>query len=206
MELFDYCRSSASYRVRIALNLKEVDHELTSISLLDNEQQSQPYLLRNPTGLVPTLYTEGGELGQSLAILEYLEERYPNPALLPSDPWHKAQCRALAQQICCDIHPLNNLRVLKYLTGHLELSEEQKMEWYHHWLHAGLQPLEQQLLKTHGMYSLGDEISLVDVCLIPQLFNAYRFELDMSPYPTLAKLYHYCLEHSAFFDARPNKS
>ncbi|WP_417615370.1 maleylacetoacetate isomerase [Oceanisphaera sp.] len=210
MKLYDYARSSAAYRVRIALNLKGVAYEATSISLLDGAQQSDDYRALNATGLVPSLAIDdqgSGEsiLGQSLAIIEYLNECYPDPPLLPGTPLERARTRALALQVACDIHPINNLRVLKYLTGELGLSEEQKTTWYHHWLKQGLAPLEQQLSGSDTPFCCGNTPTLADICLIPQLYNAHRFKLDMSPYPRLLAIEQACNRLDAFSRAHPER-
>jgi maleylacetoacetate isomerase len=210
MKLYDYVRSSAAYRVRIALHLKGVAYEAIPISLLDGKQQGDDYRALNPTGLVPSLAIDDqgsgeGILGQSLAIIEYLEECYPEPALLPAMPFARARARALALQVACDIHPLNNLRVLKYLTGELGLGEEQKTRWYHHWLKQGLTPLEQQLSASDTPFCCGDTPTLADICLIPQLYNAHRFKLDMTPYPRLITIEQACNRLEAFQLAHPDQ-
>ena len=208
MKLYDYLRSSAAYRVRIALNLKGVAYTAVPVSLLDGVQLGEDYRALNPTGLVPSLDTEEkdkGEsiIGQSLAIIEYLEERYPEPALLPSDSLARARVRSLALQVACDIHPLNNLRVLKYLTAELGVSEEQKTAWYHHWLRQGLAPLEQQLSAGDTRFCAADRPGLADICLIPQLYNAHRFKLDVTPYPRLLAIEAACNQLDAFRVAMP---
>ncbi|GAA3720377.1 maleylacetoacetate isomerase [Oceanisphaera sediminis] len=205
MKLYDYVRSSAAYRVRIALRLKGLSCETIPISLLDGTQNSAGYRSLNPTGLVPSLDTGHGILGQSLAIIEYLDESYPEPPLLPAMPFARARCRALALQVACDIHPLNNLRVLKYLTGDLGLSEEQKTTWYHHWLQLGLDPLEQQLSGSDSRYCCGDTPTLADICLVPQLTNARRFKLDLTPYPRLVAIEQACNRLEAFQLAHPDQ-
>lgn len=204
VELLDYFRSSASFRVRIVLNLKEIEHQLSAISLLDGDQQSANYKAINPAGLVPTLMTEKGKLSQSLAIIEYLDELYPQAPLLPDDGWQCAQIRSLALQICCDIHPLNNLRVLKYLNQQLQVSDEQKTEWYHHWLAAGFEALETELQNGDSLFSYSDNPNLLDVCLIPQVFNALRYQFDMSPYPTLLRIYQHGISLKPIKDALPD--
>ncbi|GAA3540613.1 maleylacetoacetate isomerase [Zobellella aerophila] len=205
MKLYDYVRSSAAYRVRIALNLKGLAYEASPVSLLDGAQGSNDYRALNPTCLVPSLDTGEGVLGQSLAIIEYLDERYPEPALLPGSPFERARIRSLAQQVACDIHPLNNLRVLKYLTGELGISEAQKTSWYHHWLQQGLAPLEQQLSGSDTPFCCGDTPGLADICLIPQLYNAHRFKLDMTPYPRLTAIEQACNRLEAFHRAHPDQ-
>lgn len=205
MKLYGYWRSSAAYRVRIALALKGVDYQSIPVHLVKNggEQHQAAYQVLNPAELVPTLVDEELTLNQSLAILEYLDARYPEPALLPADAAQAAQVRALALDIACDIHPLNNLRVLQYLTGPLGLSEQQKTEWIHHWLATGFQALEQRLAETAGKFCIGDKVSLADLCLVPQVYNALRFQLDMSPYPVMMAIYQHCNQLDAFQQAAP---
>ncbi|MFP2769676.1 maleylacetoacetate isomerase [Oceanisphaera sp. KMM 10153] len=205
MKLYDYMRSSAAYRVRIALNLKGLTYESVPISLLEGTQLGEHYRSLNPTGLVPSLDTGEGIIGQSLAIIEYLDECHPEPALLPAPPLARARARALALQVACDIHPLNNLRVLKYLTGELGHSEEQKTTWYHHWLKQGLAPLEQQLSGSATPYCCGDNPTLADICLVPQIYNARRFKLDMTPYPRLIAIEQACNRLDAFRLAQPEQ-
>lgn len=205
MKLYDYVRSSASYRVRIALNLKGVAYQAIPVSLLDGAQREDAYRALNPTGLVPSLDTGEGIIGQSLAIIEYLDECHPEPALLPSPPLERARARALALQIACDIHPLNNLRVLKYLTGELGITEAQKTSWYHHWLRQGLAPLEQQLGGSDSPFCCGESPTLADICLVPQLYNARRFELDLTPYPRLTAIEQACNRLDAFSQAHPDR-
>lgn len=207
MKLYSYWRSSAAYRVRIALNLKQLSFETIPVHLIKDggQQHSAEYQLLNPNQLVPT-YVDGElSLNQSLAIIEYLDEMYPEPVLLPEDPAVKAQVRALALDIACDIHPLNNLRVLQYLTGPLALNEDQKTEWNHHWLHTGFRALEQRLQTTAGEFCYGDSVTLADVCLVPQMYNALRFKLDTLEYPTISRIYHHCQQLAAFALAAPEQ-
>jgi maleylpyruvate isomerase len=201
--LYDYIRSSASYRVRIALHLKGLAHDIIPIALLDNVQRSSGYLAHNPQGLVPTLVDEGVTLTQSLAICEYLDELHPEPALLPKDAVGRATVRALSLSIVSDIHPLNNLRVLRYLESEFEASQAQKDAWYRHWIETGFDALERQLQSTHGFYSYGDSVTLADLCLVPQVFNARRFKCDMSVYPTIVAIEQACLRLSAFSETAP---
>jgi maleylacetoacetate isomerase len=183
VRLYGYFRSSAAYRVRIALNLKGLRYDAVAVDLLANAQRDPDYLARNPQGLVPALETDDGVLGQSLAIIEYLEEVHPEPALLPAEPWQRARARSLAYLIACDTHPLNNLRVLNYLTQEAGLSEAGRRAWMAHWMQATFAALEGQV--DAAPYCLGERVSLADLCLVPQLFNARRFEVDLSPYPRL---------------------
>ncbi|MBE0371063.1 maleylacetoacetate isomerase [Pseudoalteromonas aurantia] len=201
MKLYTYFRSSAAYRVRIALNLKNISHELSGVNLLKSEQQATPYTEKNPQGLLPALETEHGVLAQSLAILEWLEETHPDTPLLPADSWEKAQVRSFCYAIASDIHPIDNLRVLKYLSGELNVNDEQKNTWYRHWVIEGFNRLE-SLLGDHD-YCFGSEPSLADICLVPQVFNALRFKVDMSQYPKISAIYARCNTLPAFIDAAP---
>jgi maleylacetoacetate isomerase len=185
--LFDYFRSSASYRVRIALNLKGVEHESVQVDLLNGEQREADYRSRNPQGLVPMLEIDGQRITQSLAIIGYLEAIYPEPRLLPSDPADAAHVRAMALTVACDVHPLNNLRVLKYLVGPLAQEEEAKKLWIAHWIGEGFAALEALAAPRSGRFLFGDAPTLADVCLVPQLFNARRFEVPLDDYPTLVR-------------------
>lgn len=207
MKLYGYWRSSAAYRVRIALNLKQLSFDSVAVHLVKNggEQHSENYKALNPAQLVPTFVDEDVSVNQSLAIIEYLDETYPEPPFLPKELAEKAQVRAAALDIACDIHPLNNLRVLQYLTGPLGLSEEQKLGWIKHWLNVGFTALEQRLALTSGQYCFADEVTLADICLIPQIYNAQRFSLDMTAYPTLNRIYHNCQQLAAFALAAPEQ-
>ncbi|RXJ72341.1 maleylacetoacetate isomerase [Veronia nyctiphanis] len=201
--LYDYSKSSASYRVRIALNLKGLDYEAISVPLLENAQRSVDYLQKNPAGLVPSFIEDSEVITQSLAILEYLEEKHPETALLPEGAVERARCRALALDIACDVHPLNNLRVLKYLTGHMGHSEQEKLDWYLHWLKEGLAALEAKLAHSNSRFCCGNIPTIADVCLVPQMFNARRFELDLSPYQRLVAIDAECQSLPAFEKAHP---
>jgi len=205
MKLFDYFRSSASYRVRITLNLKGLDCEQVGVNLLKGEHKGEEHLTRNPQGFVPALALDSGEvLTQSLAIIEYLEEVYPEVAVLPQDAIGRARVRALAQLIACDIHPVDNLRVLKYLTGELGISEEQKTRWYQHWIEEGFKALETRLSeKETGTFCHGDSPTLADICLAPQIFNAQRFNVDLTPFPRIMAIHQAFEALDAFKDARP---
>lgn len=209
MKLYGYYRSSTSYRVRIALNLKDLSYDQVHVNLLESEQRTDAYKGLNPQGLVPVLETEDhNRLTQSVAICEYLEERYPQPPLLPSDAYGRARVRALVNLLACEIHPVNNLRVLKYLTGELGVGEEAKLAWYHHWLREGFAPLEALLADQPetGEFCHGDSPTLADVCLVPQVFNAIRFDLDLTPYPTIRRIHERCNELPAFDRARPENN
>ena len=207
MKLYTYWRSTAAYRVRIALNMKGLQYEQAPIHLVKDggEQHQANYRARNPQGLVPTLIDGGQTISQSLAILEYLEESYPEPALLPKDPVERARVRSLAQVIACEVHPLNNLRVLQYLNKELGLSDRQRDAWYHHWLAQGLKPLEMRLANESdtGQFCHGNEVTLADLCLVPQLYNARRFEFPLDDYPTLLSIDARCRELDFFKAAAP---
>lgn len=209
MQLYSYFRSSAAYRVRIALNLKGLPYETVPVHLLkDGGQQLAPaYRKLNPSALVPTLVDGDLALGQSLAIIEYLEETHPQPPLLPSDPAGRARVRAIAQGIACDLHPLNNLRVLKYLKHEMKVEEEVKNAWYRHWVQVGLDSLEAMLADSPqtGRFCHGDAPTLADLCLVPQLYNARRFDCDLSGVPTLARIDEACRALPAFEAAAPEK-
>lgn len=205
MQLYDYFRSSAAYRVRIVANLKGIELEQVPVNLVKGEQRSDTNLSRNAQGLVPTLVTNDGEsLTQSLAICEYLEECFPEPALLPSDPIARARVRALCQVIACEIHPLNNLRVLKHLTGELGLSDDDKLAWYRHWVRLGFDAVE-AMLDASSEFCHGDNPTLADVCLVPQVFNAERFECDLGPYPRIRAVTERARALDAFARAAPGK-
>jgi maleylacetoacetate isomerase len=206
MKLFDYFRSSAAYRVRIALTLKGLAPERAFVHLRRGEQRADDYLALNPQGLVPTLVTDGGAvLTQSLAIVEWLDETHPQPALLPADADGRARVRSIAQSIACDIHPLNNSRVLAYLTGTLGLSEAQRDGWYRYWIDLGFEALERRLVgePATGRFCHGDAPTLADVCLVPQMANARRFAVDVTPYPTLLRIEAACNALPAFAEAAP---
>jgi maleylacetoacetate isomerase len=202
MKLYDYFRSSAAYRVRIALNLKGiVPDERTFVHLRMGNQRAQDYLALNPQGLVPALQIDAQHvLTQSLAICEYLDETQREPPLLPSDPPGRARVRAIALAIACEIHPLNNLRVLNYLLHTLGVSSEQKDGWYKYWVDVGLEALETQLARepATGRFCHGEVPTLADVCLVPQLANARRVKIDLAPYPTLTRIEATCLAVPAF--------
>ncbi|MGI2001205.1 maleylacetoacetate isomerase [Shewanella frigidimarina] len=211
MKLYGYWRSSAAYRVRITLNLKQLTAEHISVHLVNNggEQHSEAYHQLNPSDLVPTFIdnNESGEinLSQSLAIMEYLDEKHPQQPLLPSNIEHRAIVRSMAQAIACEIHPLDNLRVLQYLVNEMGVSEADKMRWYHHWIHLGFAALEQQLSQYSGRFCFGDTPSLADICLIPQVYNAKRFNLELAAYPNIVRIWDECHKLPAFVDAAPEQ-
>lgn len=207
LTLYTYWRSSAAYRVRIALALKELTASQIPVHLLKDggQQKSESYRELNPAMLVPTLQHNDLTLNQSLAIIEYLDAAFPQHPLLPSEPAKAAVVRALALDIACDIHPLNNLRVLQYLTGTLGLSDQQKTDWILHWLRQGFTALEQRLTQTAGLYACGDTVTLADVCLVPQVYNALRFQLDLTPFPHITRIYQQCMTLPAFVAAAPEQ-
>lgn len=207
MILYDYFRSSACYRVRIALNLKNIPHALKTIHLVNNkgEQHLPFYHALNPQELVPTLEDNGVVLTQSLAIIDYLEHCYPTPALLPKDPIMRAHSLGLALTIACDMHPLNNLRVIQRLKTMFQASEEQVQSWYHDWLKKGFDAFESQLEKlprAEGV-CVGKTVSLADVCLVPQVYNARRFQFSLEKYPLIREIEAYCNSIDAFIRAAP---
>jgi maleylacetoacetate isomerase len=206
MKLYGYFRSSAAFRVRIALNLKKRDYETASIHLRRNDQSRPEYRNVNPQGLVPTLEDGRQTLIQSLAIIEYLDEVYPDPPFLPKDPAGRARVRALAGIVACDIHPINNLRVLRYLMRELGHDEAAVAAWYNHWIAAGFDALEPLLANNAltGAFCHGDTPGLADVTLVPQVVNAERYRLDLAPYPTLTRIYENCMKLEPFIAAHPN--
>ena len=211
MKLYTYFRSSAAYRVRIALNLKGIDYDSIPVHLLqDGGQQLLPaYRAVNPSALVPALDDDGAILTQSLAMLEYLDETRPAVPLLPTDALGRARVRALALAIACDAHPLTNLRVLKYLKNTLGLSDEAKQEWYRHWMAEGLAAVEALLAQGDpagtGLFCHGDSPTMADCCLVPQVFNAQRFAIDLAPYPRVARIHAHCAGLPAFAAAHPSR-
>ncbi|WP_432379483.1 maleylacetoacetate isomerase [Duganella sp. P38] len=209
MKLYTYFRSSAAYRVRIALNLKGIAYDAVPVHLLRNggEQLGEAYRAINPAALVPALDDGGNIFSQSLAVIEYLEETHPQTPLLPATPAERARVRALALTVAADTHPLGNLRVLKYLTGQLGVSEEVKLDWQQHWLRTGLATLESLLAgdPRTGRYSHGDTPGLADCCLVPQVFGAQRFGVDMAPYPVIMRIHAACEALPAFQQAHPSR-
>jgi maleylacetoacetate isomerase len=202
MELYTYFRSSAAYRVRITLNVKNIKHTLKFVNLLQGEHLQTPYKKLNPQGLIPTLKLRGGKIiCQSTAIIEYLEKEYPAVPLLPNSNFDTAIVRSWCNIIACDIHPLDNLRVLNYLVKELNVEAEDKMNWYHHWIIEGFTALETQILATP--YCYGNTVTLADVYLIPMVYNALRFNLSMRKFPKVLAVYQACNRLDAFDKAKP---
>jgi maleylacetoacetate isomerase len=202
--LFDYFRSSASYRVRIALHLKGVAYESAPINLLKGEQKESAYRARNPQGLVPMLEIDGRRLTQSLAIIDYLDAAFPEPKLVPRDPAERAHVLAMALIVGCDIHPLNNVRVLKYLAGALGVEEPARDGWYAHWVREGLAALEAMAADGAGRFLFGDAPGLADICLVPQLYNARRFNVPLDDFPLLLRVETEANKLAAFANAHPD--
>ena len=208
MKLYGFSRSSAAFRVRIALNLKGIAWEHVNISLPDGDQFDHGYRKLNPQGRVPTLIDGDKILYQSMAILEYLEETQPKPAFLPSDPLGRARVRGLADIIACDIHPLNNLAILKFLGGEMGVDKDAvDVTWYQHWIYEGFNALEAHLANDSdtGTFAHGETPGLVDICIVPQVFNAERYECDLSAYPRLISIFAECMKLDAFDSAQPSK-
>lgn len=207
MKLYTYYQSSASYRVRIALNLKGLVPEMAFVNLVKAEQRDAAYEAVNPQRIVPALIEKGHTLSQSLAIMEYLEEAYPAPPILPKDPFARAYVRSLALAIAADISPLGNLKVRKHLAEKLSLDKDTVDEWSKHWITEGLTAYEKMLAReSHaGAFSCGDAPTMADCCLIPQLFNANRWKCDLAPYPRIRKIAEACDKHPAFIAAHPSK-
>ncbi|HJS41091.1 MAG TPA: maleylacetoacetate isomerase [Sphingomicrobium sp.] len=202
--LHDYFRSSAAYRVRIALNLKGVDYDRHPVNLVDGEQKAADYLALNPQGFVPMLEIDDLKLTQSLSIMVYLDQTRPDPPLMPRDPADGAHVRAMALAVACDIHPLNNLRVLKYLSK-MGIEQEQRDEWYRHWVTEGLDALERMAAPRAGSFLFGETPTIADVCLVPQLYNARRFSVPIVPYPTLRRADESASALPAFAAAHPDR-
>jgi len=207
MKLYNYFRSSASFRVRIALNFKGLPYEYAVVHLTKGggQQFAPEFRAINPDALIPVLDDEGQRLTQSLAIIEYLEETHPEPPLLPKAPLERAYVRAVSLGIACEIHPLNNLRVLRYLVRDLKVTDEQKDAWYRHWVQEGLAAIEARLVaeKRCGRYALGSRVTLADVVIVPQIFNAKRFDCRLDHVPTVMRIFDHCMELPAFVDAQP---
>ena len=207
MKLYSYWRSSAAYRVRIALNLKGLNYEVIPVHLLKQggEQHHPEYLSINPQGIIPTLVDGDVTLGQSLAIMDYLEAKHPQPALYPEGIVERAFTQQVALTVACDIHPLNNLRILKYLKHGLLQDDESRDAWYHYWIRSGFTAIEQMLNNRNhqGPYCLDRQVTLADACLVPQVYNARRFGVPMGDFPVLARIEQACMELEAFRQAAP---
>lgn len=203
--LYNYYRSSTSYRVRIALNIKNIEYKYAPVHLLNNggEQYSASYKNLNPMSEVPTLEDEGFVVGQSVAIIEYLEERFPNPSLFPKDSQKRAKIRQFCENINSFLHPLSNLKVLKYLEETHGYDQKQKEVWINHWYQKGLVALESWLQKNKGQYSFGDELTVADCFLVPLVFTSERFNVDLSPYRNIILVNQHCLKLDAFRSAHP---
>ncbi|WHZ11991.1 MAG: maleylacetoacetate isomerase [Burkholderiaceae bacterium] len=205
MKLYNYFRSSASFRVRIALELKGLDYDYVPVHLVRGEHRKPDYAALSPTLLVPTLEVDGQHLGQSMAIIEYLDETHPQPPLLPKDALGRARVRSLAQTVACEIHPLNNLRVLKYLVHELHASDDAKNHWYRHWVRTGLEAFERELaLAPSSTYCWGETPTLADCCLVPQIFNGRRFNTNFDGLSRTLAVFDACMKLDAFQKAQPS--
>jgi maleylacetoacetate isomerase len=206
MKLYTYFRSSASYRVRIALAYKGLAHDAAYLSLPKKEHQADAFRAVNPQALVPALEEGGRVLIQSLAIMEYLDETHPEPPLLPKAPLDRAYVRAVAQIVACEIHPLNNLRTLRYVKHSYKLDDDGVNTWYRHWIADGFAMLEGCLAREGraGRYCYGDMVTIADCCLVPQVFNAQRYECDLNPYPTIVRIFGECMKLDAFASTQPS--
>jgi maleylacetoacetate isomerase len=205
MQIYSFFNSSTSYRVRIALALKGLPYDYQGVDIRIKKHHEADYVALNPNANVPLLRDDGFDLGQSLAIIDYLDAKHPEPRLIPAEPELRARVLELSYAIACDIHPVNNLRILKYLVGKLGVSHENKDEWYAHWIREGLTVVE-ELLARHGgkgAYCFGDQPTLADCCLVPQMFNAIRNKCDMSAYPRAMAVYEHCIQQPAFKQAAP---
>jgi maleylacetoacetate isomerase len=207
MKLYTFFRSSASFRVRIALNVKGIPYEAVGVSLAKAEHLQDAYKAVNAQALVPTLEDGGRLLGQSLAIIEYLDEVHGGPRLLPADPLDRHYVRAFSQIVACEIHPLNNLRTLKYVKKSYGLDDAGVNAWYRHWIAEGFAMMESFLAreKRHGRHVFRDQVTMADCCLVPQVFNAQRYECDLAPYPTVMRLHEACMKLDAFVSAQPSQ-
>lgn len=205
--LYSYWRSTAAYRVRIALNLKGIDYETIAVDLKPgiDAQKSAAYTERNPQGLIPFFEDGNVEIGQSLAILAYLDEQYKEPPLLPNAPQVRGDVRSVAQLIACDIHPLNNIGVLTFLGDELGIDAGARGRWYENWIHRGFQSIEKTIREKGDGYTIGDSPTLADVCLVPQVYNARRFNVPLGAYPGIVAVEERCLASPAFDRARPER-
>ena len=206
MKLYTYFRSSAAFRVRIALNLKGLPYEPVFVSFAKGEHRQPAYAAINPQGLVPALILDDGtRLNQSLAIIEYLDETHPQPALIPREAKARARVRSLSYLVASEIHPVNNLRVLQHLKRALGQNEEQINTWYRHWIADGLAKLEVELAASKGKFCHGDTPTMADCCLVPQIFNAQRYQSDLAPYPSTMRVFETCMKLDAFDRAQPSR-
>ena len=205
MRLYDYWRSSSAYRVRIALRLKGIEHQQLGVNLRLGVQRTLDYLAHNQQGLVPALETGEATLTQSLAIIEWLDETHPEPPLLPAGATARAVARSLALQIACEIQPVNNLRVLQYLQSRVGMEERDLNAWYRHWVAEGFAALEARLAATAGTYCFGDQITLADLCLVPQVYNARRYSCELDLFPTILRIDASCQKLEAFAEAKPER-
>ena len=206
MKLYSYFRSSAAWRLRIALNLKGLEYDYMPVNLLRAEQKNADYLSLNPQGLVPAMELPGGvTLGQSIALLEWLEEAHPEPPLLPKGPIDKARVRSVVNSICCDIHPICNVAVSNYLKQHFSADRKALIEWYTAWMHRGFGAIEQVLSDNNSRYCFGDEPGFADLCLVPQVYNARRFDIPLENFPHIGRVVANCNRLAAFTDAAPER-
>jgi maleylpyruvate isomerase len=205
MILYDYFRSSAAFRVRIALEWKGLEYERRRIHLRKGEQGAPGYREVNPQGLVPTLVVDGRHFTQSLAIIEYLDDRHPDPPLMPKGAEDRAWVRSIAMAIACDIHPIDNTRVMAYLQQELQVSDAARDDWYRHWIRLGFEAIETRLTEHAGRHCFGDTPTLADICLVPQVFNSQRVKLDLAPYPRIRAIFDACMALPAFDRAQPAK-
>ena len=206
MKLYSYFRSSAAYRLRIALQMKGLEVDYVPIDLLKTEQKSDAYLAMNPQGLVPAMELPGGiTLGQSVALLEWLEETHPEPALLPADSLERARVRSVVNNITCDVHPICNLAVTNYLKEHLGAEQSDIIDWYTHWMHRGFIAVEEVLAGNDSTYSFGEQPGLADICLVPQVYNARRFDIALDAFPHINRVVDNCNALAPFRDAAPER-
>ncbi|HSW06536.1 maleylacetoacetate isomerase [Aquabacterium sp.] len=204
MKLYNYFRSSASFRVRIALALKGLDYDYLPVHLVKNEQLGESYASVSASRLVPLLKDGDAIVTQSMAIIEYLDETHPQPPLMPADALGRARVRTLSLDIACEIHPLNNLRVLRYLVGPMKIAEEEKDRWYRHWVETGLETVERQLATAPARYCHGDSPTMADCVLVPQIFNAQRFNCRVDHVPNVMRVFEACMQLDAFAKTQPS--